>query len=148
MLVSTELLIALIGAIATVVVALATAVVTYLFAKKRERDAEIRKEKLEHYKDFILSVSGIVGESSAEAQRAFSTACNRLNLMAPQSVLRAVQTFQQTIKVSNTESTAAQHDEALSALLLEIRRDLKVSPSDADGFVFGLWAPGGAVKRS
>jgi hypothetical protein len=49
---------------------------TYWFAKKRERDAELRREKLEHYKAFILSLSGVLErESSAEGQRAFAQAC-------------------------------------------------------------------------
>jgi len=78
---SAEITTALIAASGAVVLAGAS----YWFTKKREREAELRKEKLEHYKDFVASLSGIVsGESTPEGQRAFSRACNKLNLVAPQ----------------------------------------------------------------
>ena len=112
---------------------------TYWFTKKREREAELRKEKLEHYKDFVASLSGIVSnEGTPEAQRAFARACNKLNLVAPQAVVRALQDFQQEIKISN-----AKHDQLMSKLFYEMRKDLQVTPKDKDtSFVFGLWASG------
>jgi hypothetical protein len=117
---------------------------TYWFTKKRERDAELRKEKLEHYKDFVASLSGIIsGETSPEGQRAFARACNKLNLVAPQAVVRALQEFQQEIKISNPNKSLAQHDRLMSKLFLEMRKDLQVTPKDGDSnFIFGLWATG------
>ena len=132
----------------TAVVAASGAVVlagaTYWLTKNREREAELRKEKLEHYKDFVASLSGVIsGESTAEGQRAFWRACNRLNLVAPQSVLRALQVFQQEIKVSNEGRSNARHDELMSKLFYEIRRDLGISPADEiSTFRVGLWAAG------
>ena len=117
---------------------------TYWFTKKREREAELRREKLEHYKDFVASLGGIIsGESTDDAQRAFSRACNRLNLVAPQVVLEALQAFQQEIKVSNSDRSTQRHDELMSKLFYEIRRDLGVSPADAEvSFRVRLWAAG------
>jgi len=117
---------------------------TYWFTKKREREAELRKEKLEHYKDFVASLSGIIsGESTAENQRSFSRACNKLNLVAPQPVLKALQEFQQEIKVTNGGRSSARHDELMSKLFYEIRRDLGISPTDdQSNFRVGLWAAG------
>ena len=117
---------------------------TYWFTKKREREAELRKEKLEHYKDFVASLSGIIsGEATSEGQRNFARACNKLNLVAPQAVVKALQDFQQEIKVSNSKRSNARHDQLMSKLFYEMRKDLQVTPKDRDtSFVFGLWASG------
>jgi dsDNA-specific endonuclease/ATPase MutS2 len=124
--------------------ALALAGATYWFTKKREREAELRKEKLEHYKDFVASLSGIVsGESTPDGQRAFARACNKLNLVAPQAVVKALQEFQHEIKASNLQRSDQRHDKLMSALFHEMRKDLQVTPKDNDSsFVFGLWASG------
>ncbi len=117
---------------------------TYWSTKKRERETELRKEKLEHYKEFVSSLSGVIeAESTPEGQRAFSRACNKLNLVAPQSVILALQAFQQEIKVSNQDRSPERHDELMSRLFFEIRRDLAVSPKDDQAtFQVGLWAAG------
>ncbi len=134
--------------IATAIIAASGAILlagaTYWFTKKREREAELRREKLEHYKDFVASLSGIIsGEATAEAQRAFARACNKLNLIAPQTVLAALQAFQQEIKVTNSGRSNERHDELMSKLLYEIRKDLGVTPADTESsFRVGLWASG------
>jgi len=70
--------------------------ITYWFTKQRERDAELRKEKLEHYKDFVASLSGIIsGEATAESQRAFALASYKIMLVAPQRIIEALRGFQQ-----------------------------------------------------
>jgi hypothetical protein len=125
--------------------ALILAAAGYWFTKQRERAAELRKEKLDHYKEFVTALSGIVsGEGTPDAQRAFALASNKLNLVAPQAVLTALQSFQQEIKVSNpSQKTLSRHDELMSALFLEMRHDLGISPSDdATTFRAGLWASG------
>ncbi len=122
---------------------------TYWFTKKREREAELRKEKLEHYKDFVASLSGIVsGEGTPDGQRAFARACNKLNLVAPQAVVKALQDFQQEIKVSNSQRSGERHDRLMSKLFHEMRKDLQVTPKDNDSsFIFGLWASGAPPKN-
>ncbi|MBP6494315.1 MAG: hypothetical protein KA287_08770 [Rhodoferax sp.] len=135
-----EIVTALIAASGAVVLAGAT----YWFTKKRERDAELRKEKLEHYKDFVASLSGIIsGETTNEGQRNFARSCNKLNLVAPQAVVLALQEFQQEIKTTNTGRSNKRHDELMSKLFIEMRKDLGVLPKDKDeNFVFGLWSAG------
>ena len=136
------------GEVATALIAASGAIVlagaSYWLTKKRERDAELRREKLEHYKDFVASLSGIIsGEATPEGQRAFSRACNKLNLVAPQSVLAALQVFQQEIKISNEPRSNDRHDQFMSALFYEIRKDLGISPADDQAtFKVGLWASG------
>lgn len=92
----------------------------------------------------MASLSGIIsGEATPEGQRAFARACNKLNLVAPQVVVKALQEFQQEIKVSNTMRSNKQHDKLMSRLFYEMRKDLQVTPKDKDtSFVFGLWAAG------
>ncbi len=123
---------------------IAIAGATYWFTKQRERDAEWRKEKLEHYKTFVVALGGTIsGESTSEGQRAFARACNNLNLVAPQTVIEALREFQQEIKVSNPKKSMEKHDNLMAKLFYEIRRDLKISPSDEPKtFRVGLWASG------
>lgn len=124
--------------------AIIVAVVTYWFTKKREREAELRKERFEHYKEFIASLSGIiVGESSSEGQRRFSLACNKLNLIAPLTVVKALYVFQNESQASNQHKSQQKHDEAMSRLLYEMRKDLGVvTPSRKNQVLFRLWSAG------
>lgn len=136
----TELITAIVTASGAVIVAGAS----YLFTKMRERETDLRKEKLDHYKDFIASLSGIIsGEYTPDTQRGFALSCNKLNLVAPQSVIRALQKFQEEIKSTNDASSQKAHDRLLSELLYEMRKDLGVKPKDEkSSFTVGLWASG------
>lgn len=125
--------------------AIALAGASYWFTKQRERDAELRREKLAHYKDFVTSLSGTIsGESTPDGHRAFSRACNNLNLIAPFAVLQALQEFREETRISNPNPPSRdRHDELLSRLFFEMRKDLGISPSDnSDTFKIGLWASG------
>lgn len=137
------------ASVATALIAAAGAIVlagaSYWFTKRSERHAELRREKLAHYKDFTLALSGIIsGEQTPDGQRAFARACNALNLVAPQPVLVALQRFQEATKSSNaTPASREQHDALMSVLFLEMRKDLGVTPGDnVTTFRVGLWASG------
>src|SRR5690606_3112348 len=92
---------------------------------------------------FVASLSGIVtGEDTPDGQRAFARACNNLNLVAPQPVIQALQLFQDEIRVSNSNQSRERHDQLLSRLLYEIRKDLGVWPKDSQDFKVGIWASG------
>jgi hypothetical protein len=136
--------IAVLTAFLTAIGGIVIAGATYWFTKQRERDAELRKEKLEHYKDFAASLSGVVqGDDTPEGQRAFARASNKLMLVAPQAVIEALQAYQQEIKVSNNNKSTQRHDQMLSQLFYEMRRDLGISPADdLKTFQVGLWASG------
>lgn len=78
------------------------AILTFWFTKRKEREAEWRKEKLAYYKVFIESLSGVVeGDSSAEGHKRFAVATNNLLLFAPQAVITALNEFRHEIRVSN-----------------------------------------------
>ncbi|MGR8980322.1 MAG: hypothetical protein ACU84H_09575 [Gammaproteobacteria bacterium] len=139
-------------AVATTIISifggLVAAAVSYWFTKQREREAEWRKEKLGYYKSFVESLSGAVkGDSTPEGQYAFAKASNNLLLFAPQSVIEALNEFRNEIRVSNTHRTNEEHDLLLARLLLEIRRDVGVSPSDnPDTFKPVLWSSGVGIN--
>ncbi|HPX88156.1 MAG TPA: hypothetical protein PL133_02725 [Methylophilaceae bacterium] len=118
------------------------AAATYWFTKKKEREAEWRKEKLAYYKAFIESLSGIAGsDNSIEGQRTFTRASNNLLLFAPQSVVQSLENFRSGIRVSN-DLPIQEHDKLLTTLIKEIRKDIKISPSDSSEFSAKIWASG------
>ena len=137
---SAEVITALITACGGILLAGAT----YWFTKQKEREADWRKEKLEHYKEFVASLNGVISEEGTpEGQRLFAAACNKLNLVAPQSVIEALREFQQEIKITNPDKSRDRHDELMSRLFYQIRKDLKISPEDdQDTFQVGLRASG------
>jgi hypothetical protein len=125
--------------IVTATTAVSVAALSYVFAKRRERDAEWRKLKLDHYKEFVAALSGVVGErANATAQRRFSDAVNAMVLVAPSAVLRALYAFHDEVRTGNETRTLDGHDNALKALLREIRRDVHPSPPRDDGITFRL----------
>ncbi|AXF84619.1 hypothetical protein DTO96_100329 [Ephemeroptericola cinctiostellae] len=134
----------IIASIGTMLSALILATVSYWFTKKREREAELRREKLEHYKEFVVSINGVMrGNINKDGKQSFSIACNKLNLIAPQPIIIALQAFQQETADSNVDRTDdSKHDRLLSNLFYEMRKDLGVTPKDdRDTFKIGLWAP-------
>lgn len=128
----------------SIVGALLLAAATYWLTKKREVEAEWRKEKLGHYKAFVDSLSKILdGESTPEGQVAFAKACNDLLLFAPQFVIEALAEFQNETRTSNPNKSQEKHDEVLSKLFLAMRKDVGVIPKDKQGtFKIRLWASG------
>jgi len=80
--------------------AVALTAATYFFTKLRERESELRKEKLEHYKDFVRSISGIVeGDETPTGHQTFTITSNNLNLIAPQRVIKALQAYREEISI-------------------------------------------------
>lgn len=120
--------------------AVALAGVSYWFTKKKEREAELRKEKLEHYKEFAAALSGALQIGGSKSGRTdFAKACNKLNLIAPQAVLDAYREFQDRPK--GTDVSPEEHDKLISKVFYEIRKDLAISPKDEETtFQIKLWS--------
>jgi len=116
----------------------------YVFAKWREREAEWRKDKREYYKAFVASLSGTVeGDDTPEGMLAFNRATNDLSLIAPQRVIEALIAFRKETSISNPDRRQDRHDQLLSRLLYEMRKDLALSPKDDEKtFRVVLWASG------
>lgn len=116
---------------------------SYWFTKAREREADWRKQKLDHYRELLEAISGIVaGESTPGDQRRYARATNAIGLVASQEVIQAVDRLREVSRPS-AGWTKEQHDAALAALLLAIRRDLGIRPKDNPAtFTYSLWASG------
>ncbi len=121
---------------------LTVAVAGYYFTKKREREAEWRKEKLGYYKAFVSSLSNSLrSQESMEGRAECSRASNDLLLFAPQRVIDALRVLNEWI-ASDRNRSQDKHDELLSRLIFEIRADLGLKPADdPDTFRVTLWRP-------
>lgn len=143
----TSVVISVIAAASGVIVAAAS----YLFTKWRERETDWRKWKYEQYKDFLVSMSGIVGtDSTPEGNRSFARTCNTLHLIGSSGVLAALHAYQDEIRDSNPNKSDAKHDALLSMLIWEIRNDLSIPGTpEASDFSVHLWCSGtNKTKRS
>ena len=137
---SAVVLVAVIGALSSIFLA----AFAYWTTKRKEREAEWRKEKLTYYKAFVESLSATVGaDATPEGHRTFAKATNNLLLFAPQSVIAAVDAFREEIRVSNTQTTRERHDKLLALMLMAIRKDIGIHPKDdPDSFSPALWSSG------
>ncbi|MDY7545489.1 hypothetical protein QN360_21110 [Glaciimonas sp. CA11.2] len=136
----TPILVAVISAAASLVVA----AITFLLTKRKEREAEWRKQKLEHYREFLDALSGTVGtDATPDGHRRWARAVNTIGLVASQLVLTSLWKFQDSIGRSNPNPSVEDHDRKLNQLMLAIRADLGVTPADEpDLFSFRLWCSG------
>lgn len=109
--------------------AIAVAAITYWASKNRERETEWRKEKLSHYKEYISALSGTVGHGSTpESKKRYALAFNTVGLFASQEVIKCLHNYQELTRL--TQVPQREHDELLTKLVLEIRRDLRLKPKD------------------
>ena len=134
---------AIFAQILTIVGGLFIAAATYWFTKKKEREAEWRKEKLAYYKAFVGSLSGVVnGEHTHQNQKDFSKAVNNLMLFAPQLVLNELYKFVEAITL-NKNLPLDEHDKLLSDLLYQVRKDVGIYPPDnVETFIVHLRSSG------
>jgi len=136
----TPVTVAIISASAAVVVP----ALGFYFTKSKERQADWQRYKFELYKEFVESLSGIVGtDSSPNGQRRFAAACNTVHLIASKGVIDALHEFQDEIRISNTDRDDKRHDDLLTKLEWEIREDLNIRDNPSlDQFKARLWTSG------
>lgn len=136
----TPVIVAIISAAAGI----ATAAISFFLTKKKERETEWRKLKLEHYREFLDALNGIVGtDSNPDNQRRWAKSTNTIGLVASQTVLLALWKFQDAISQHNQNRSREEHDKRLNELILAIRADLGVTPKDnPELFSFHLWCSG------
>ena len=117
------------------------AVVTFYLTKMYEIKSEWQKQKLNHYKVLLSSLSELAtdGTDKEKANTNFSLATNTIALVAPQYVIQALMAFHDEVKFSNPNRTPEKHDLLLKDLLLKIRKDIGLSKTDnPDTFNFHL----------
>ncbi len=105
--------------------AIGVAVLTYVLTKRKEREADWRKLKLELYRAYVLALSGVVKVNrTAEDQGKYADAVNSLTLVASSDVLRALYLFQDAISQTGAEGQAIDPEKYLDALLKALRQDI------------------------
>jgi hypothetical protein len=115
------LLVGIISALTALILGIAS----YSLNRRRDRDLEWRKLKLEHYREYIAALSGIAGRrSTGEGQARYSDAFNSLVLVAPVSVLKALYAFNDETRISNPARTPQRYEQLQNALIRELRRDV------------------------
>jgi hypothetical protein len=115
----------------------------YYFTKQKDREADWRKYKYEQYKEFMVSMSGILGmNSTADDRRRFPSACNAHYLIGSKGVIHALDPLLVAV-ADNSNLPKDKHDELLSKLLWEIRQDVGIPGTpDASEFSARLWSSG------
>ena len=123
-------------------------VLTFYKAKEAERDSEWRKEKLKLYLKFVEALSDITdSEITDDGEINFAKSCNDLHALAPARVLNALHNYQDNIRITNINSSKESKQKALDCLIYEMRKDLKIKPSDKkDDFQMLLWTSGKRKK--
>lgn len=123
--------------------AIVVAAITYYTTKEREREAEWRKEKLTHYKEYFVALAGTVGgHVTDETRKRYAIAFNTVGLFASQEVIECLHAYQAITRLPAEQVPLDEHDKHLTRLVLAIRRDLRLKPSDnEETFSFHLIAP-------
>lgn len=125
--------------------AIIVAAVTYWLSKRREQETAWRDLKLKHYQEYLAALSSVVGARATPENRArYADAANKLSLVAPTDVLRALYIFQDEISLRGEARNRARHDEKLTALMRAMRADAQkgLSVVDESGVEFRLFASG------
>lgn len=121
--------------------AIVVAAVSYLFTKSKERAADWRKWKYEQYKEFVISMSGVLGtDPTQEGRWSFAKACNTLHLTGSKGVLAGLHALLE--EIGNSTPNKSRHDALLSRLIWEIRKDVGMPRTpEASEFSVHLWGP-------
>lgn len=129
-------------AIITAAAGLVASALTFFLTKKKEREAEWRKQKLDHYKEFMAALNDIVGPPApVEAKVRFASAANNIFLVGSPAVLVALRGYLDETAESNTNRSNDKHDDLLTKLIFAVRDDLGIEPNKPMGdYTFRLWA--------
>jgi hypothetical protein len=138
--VDSTLLVAVISSVSVLTGAVVTAGLTYLLTKRRERDADWRKIKLDLYKAYVIALSGVVRQNrTLEDQTKYADAVNSLTLVASPSVLKALYAFQDEASRHGVDDEL---EKRRDDLLIALRQDIDPSHSrKAADFSFRFLAP-------
>lgn len=127
--------------------AIVVAAVTYFLTRKREREAEWRKLKLERYREFVAAFSGITGNAvTPDGRQRFAYAINDLALVAPPEVLRLAYALMSV--VNGPGRTEQGYNAALSALFRALRKDAHPELPDEPDIAFQLFSANGPAPGS
>jgi len=114
----------IIVAIISAAAGLTASAFTFFLTKKKEREAEWRKLKLDRYGALLMAASDLAADK--RDGRSFARAANDANLVASPEVLATLRAFVEC--VSNPAMTVDMQDQVFTALMHAIRADLGMSP--------------------
>jgi len=129
-------------AIISAATGLVASALTFYLTKKKEREAEWRKQKLDHYKEFMATLNEIVGPpASVDAKVRFASASNNIFLVGSPAVLLALRDYLDETAESNKSRSSDRHDDLLTKLIFSIRDDLGIEPNrPMGGYTVRMWA--------
>ena len=136
--VSTPVVVAIITAGTGVLVS----AITFFLTKAKEREADWRTQKLEHYKAFLVALNAIVGPPAPSEDRVrFANAANNLFLVGSKDVLVSLRDYLDATADSRTQVDLDRHDKLLTLLIVAIRKDIGVRGKPLpERFEFRLWS--------
>ena len=117
----------------TTAVAIGGWFIGHALTKTRERQAEWRKEKLTHYKEYFTALAGVVGSHATdETRKRYAIAFNTVGLFASQEVIERLHAYQEITRLGAGEIPLAEHNRRLTRLVFAMRRDLRLMPHDKE----------------
>jgi hypothetical protein len=120
--------VALLAAAISGVVSIAVVVVSYVLTKRKEREADWNKVKLEYYREYMSAVSGMVeGRDTVESHIRYTDAFNTIVLVASPAVLDAVEAYQEETSIKNAHRNDQREGELYSRVVNTLRADLAPS---------------------
>ena len=134
--ISTEIIVVAISTLGSFTVA----AFGFFFTKRYEIKAEWRGRKVSHYKELfdLLTDIGIDG-TDEKATLLFSKNFNSIALIASQEVINALLDFYDYVKLPDVKKIPDRHDELLTKLYIEIRKELGLAnKGDVNNFKFHL----------
>jgi len=117
---------------------------TYYLTKGKEREAELRKEKLNFYIEFIASLTdNLECEDNSDGGKRFARASNNLYLFSNTKVIQALKKFQDEIRATNLNRTVEGEAKMLGNLIKHMREDLGIKDKSQNDFdLVNLWGWG------
>jgi hypothetical protein len=136
----TGIAVAIIAAFASI----AGAALSFFFSMRKEREADWRKVKFEHYREFMTALAAIVGsDATPEGHLRFAQISNTAQLVASRQVIEALHAYRDENSVSNVNRSQDKVDTLLSRLIREMRADLGMSTeSNPADLAVRLWVSG------
>ena len=137
----TPIIVAIIAAAAS---AIASAI-TFFLTRKKEREAEWRKLRVEQYRELITAMSEVAGEATPRNNQRLALAANQVGLLASSEVLRYQTMLLDAVATGRLED----HDNILTSLMHAIRMDLQVPDAEQQsGISFKIWAAGKGKEKT
>ncbi|MBI4651832.1 hypothetical protein HY745_11225 [Candidatus Desantisbacteria bacterium] len=101
-------------------------IIAFVLTKRHEMKSEWKKEKLNHFKVLLSSLSALQANNvdKIKAFENFALAFNTIALVAPQAVINAL------IELHKKCKNNGDYIEPLKKLMLEIRKDIGLSKKD------------------